>query len=107
MQKRDRAYRRWQLAKAKRRAIIILRWIWNYKLDEINSKDVGITAAVHGKPCSCTCCGNPRRHFGELTIQERKANLKDKYKHNWDSNYTIQDKWDEIEPQVLSGYSTG
>ncbi len=24
--------------------------------------------------CSGPCCGNPRRHFGELTIQEKKAN---------------------------------
>lgn len=24
-------------------------------------------------PCSCDCCGNPRKHFGEKTIQERKA----------------------------------
>ena len=22
--------------------------------------------------CSNYCCGNPRRHFGELTVQERK-----------------------------------
>jgi len=25
--------------------------------------------------CSCTGCGNPRRHFGHLTIQEYKALL--------------------------------
>jgi len=25
------------------------------------------------KPCSCFMCGNPRRYFQELTIQERKA----------------------------------
>lgn len=24
--------------------------------------------------CSGPCCGNPRRHFGKLTIQEHKAN---------------------------------
>lgn len=24
-------------------------------------------------PCSCTMCGNPRRHWGEKTIQELKA----------------------------------
>lgn len=23
--------------------------------------------------CSCWMCGNPRRHFGEQTIQERRA----------------------------------
>lgn len=26
-------------------------------------------------PCSCFMCGNPRRHFGEITLQERKAKL--------------------------------
>lgn len=24
------------------------------------------------KPCSCPMCGNPRKHFGELTIQEKR-----------------------------------
>jgi hypothetical protein len=25
------------------------------------------------KACSCVSCGNPRRHFGERTLQERRA----------------------------------
>lgn len=25
--------------------------------------------------CSGPCCGNPRRHFGEKTIQEKKADI--------------------------------
>lgn len=29
--------------------------------------------ANHGKLCSCYMCGNPRRHFDEPTIQERRA----------------------------------
>lgn len=24
-------------------------------------------------PCSCTLCGNPRRHFDEATLQERRS----------------------------------
>lgn len=24
------------------------------------------------KPCSCYACGNPRRHFGQKTVQERR-----------------------------------
>ena len=24
------------------------------------------------QPCSCAMCGNPRRWFGELTLQERR-----------------------------------
>lgn len=30
--------------------------------------------ANHGKVCSCWMCGNPRK-LGELTIQEKRANL--------------------------------
>lgn len=29
--------------------------------------------ADHIKVCSGPCCGNPRRWFGELTMQERRA----------------------------------
>jgi hypothetical protein len=32
---------------------------------------VGIHAGS-GRVCSCALCGNPRRHFGEPTIQERR-----------------------------------
>ena len=29
---------------------------------------------ISGKlPCSCPMCGNQRRHFGQLTVQERRA----------------------------------
>ena len=24
-------------------------------------------------PCSCAMCGNPRRHFGKKTLQEKKS----------------------------------
>lgn len=29
--------------------------------------------AGHGKLCSCYACGNPRRHFDEKTMQEKRA----------------------------------
>jgi hypothetical protein len=25
------------------------------------------------RPCSCSMCGNARRYFGEVTVQERRA----------------------------------
>ncbi len=28
-------------------------------------------------PCSCWMCGNPRRYFGERSLQERRANQED------------------------------
>lgn len=29
--------------------------------------------ADHMAQCSCHMCGNPRKHFGEKTMQEKKA----------------------------------
>ena len=34
------------------------------------AKAVGKLAA-NRKPCSCNMCGNPRRHFGDETRQEK------------------------------------
>ena len=43
-------------------------------LDDATPKRVGM--AVHTAcACSCWMCGNPRRHSGERTIQERKHEL--------------------------------
>lgn len=28
-------------------------------------------------PCSCPGCGNPRRHFGEITRQEKLADIRE------------------------------
>jgi hypothetical protein len=35
---------------------------------ERHSRKLGDTT----KPCSCPMCGNPRRHFKDITIQEKK-----------------------------------
>lgn len=40
--------------------------------EEIDERKVGITASTHGKPCSCMACGNPRKYFGEVTVQEKR-----------------------------------
>lgn len=34
--------------------------------------------ADHLKNCSCPMCGNPRRHFNEPTLQERRAALRER-----------------------------
>jgi len=41
---------------------------WGRKLGEKELSKVVDTPT----PCSCPLCGNPRRHFGTKTIQERK-----------------------------------
>lgn len=38
---------------------------------EPTARNAGVFAN-HGKVCSCWMCGNPRK-YGELTLQERKA----------------------------------
>jgi hypothetical protein len=30
--------------------------------------------AITPHPCSSYCCGNPRKWFGDLTLQEQRAN---------------------------------
>ena len=55
--------------------------LWNddmpsSKLDE-NSKRFQ-TLKTTRQPCSCYMCGNPRKHFGELTRQEKKQDEIDK-----------------------------
>ncbi len=43
--------------------------------EELTPRDIGKNAAVHGAACSCHLCGNPRKHFNELTPQEKRAQL--------------------------------
>ncbi len=69
---RDLAYRRAQTNRAKQKAAkVVNRW-WGWLPVEIDHRDIGKMASVHCSPCSCYMCGNPRRHFDELTVQERR-----------------------------------
>lgn len=49
---------------------MLRRWLPVHK---VTDKQVGILTNTRC-PCSRECCGNPRRHFGELTRQEIRAN---------------------------------
>ena len=69
---RDLAYRREQAEKAKRKAKDITANHWYFSRVQITPARIGVTASTHGKPCSCYMCGNPRKWFGELTVQERR-----------------------------------
>ena len=61
----NRAKRRhhWRRLLNKRRSDENFRW-----------GDKSKSGMVVNTPCSCSCpgCGNPRRHFGEKTVQERR-----------------------------------
>jgi len=72
MDKRDRAFTRGTKAKAKRKARRVLK-IWFRDDNEIiDDSRIGKNAVNHCKSCSCMMCGNPRTHFGELTVQEKR-----------------------------------
>lgn len=63
--KRERRIRDKQRMKAK--AKTVARISWNYADPARAVKHADYLAV-----CSCTQCGNPRRHFGERTLQERR-----------------------------------
>lgn len=70
-----RAERRHQLDRIKQKAIKIIK---GYQIDLTNRR-IGKTAAVHGVACSCSMCGNPRRHAkgkDTYTLQEKRNKLK-------------------------------
>jgi hypothetical protein len=77
------AYRRHAEARAKARARRKLRARWNWTpRDGIPlEKDPGRVGclATTPAPCSCFACGNPRRHFGELLMSERR--VRDQMEH--------------------------
>lgn len=68
---RTRDFRRYQAVKAKCRARRLVRSIWRLHYDLDNPRCIGMIARTR-KSCSKRCCGNPRRLFGERTIQERR-----------------------------------
>jgi hypothetical protein len=70
------AYRRHTVAREKARALRKLKARWNWTPPEGRptayvAAQVGILATTRA-PCSCYACGNPRRHFGEIPMGERR-----------------------------------
>ena len=64
--------------KSKTKQILERLWVID---EEVSASEIGRCASVHCKGCSCFMCGNPRRHFNEKTIQERREfqeEIKDK-----------------------------
>jgi len=77
---RDRGWRRAQRA---RKIEAIRKWLWNrngrlvaYKgMDAAREEVIMWAKHRYSAPACCSgfCCGNPRRHFGELTMAERRV----------------------------------
>lgn len=86
---RGRAYRRMQEKKVKRKVHRLFEIYWEAGQPRYNgltqrmetwepgSEMVGRFASTHFCPCSCSGCGNPRKHFGAETRQELKSALKE------------------------------
>ncbi|MFA5208236.1 MAG: hypothetical protein WC428_06365 [Candidatus Paceibacterota bacterium] len=53
---------------------------WGRKLSEKENGRVVNTPT----PCSCWMCGNPRKYFYKITIQERKQKEKDRVEYDSD-----------------------
>jgi len=62
----DRIHHRERLKKARR-----FHWGKDLRSDP---KEAGVVVDTPTK-CSCWMCGNPRRHTGERTIQEQRADV--------------------------------
>lgn len=62
----------WRIHHSKRIKNKIKSWHTSKYYDEINIKKRYHTKCV----CSCFMCGNPRKYFGEETIQEKRSKNK-------------------------------
>lgn len=69
---RDRGYRLKEERDHKNREIRKMKDWHMFSNKEIDGTLVGKFASVHGSVCSCEMCGNPRKHFGEVSTQEKK-----------------------------------
>ena len=67
---RDRGWRRVQRTRVLKRSRVIFRKIMG--MNDEDAERHAVRCHDHVKMCSCPMCGNPRRHFGERTIQERR-----------------------------------
>ena len=52
----------------RKRGIIMARRYRN----QLTPRNIGLLGTTP-RPCSCWMCGNPRRYFGQPTMQERRA----------------------------------
>jgi DNA-directed RNA polymerase specialized sigma subunit len=65
---RSRAFRRAKEEHSKLKAVKILKTRLNR---EPTAEEIGRTASVHGRDCSCWMCGNPRKHFKQKSLKEQ------------------------------------
>lgn len=89
MNNRTRAFRRHQRIRRINKNRHIVKYSWGYV------KDIEKQAREF-HTCSCSQCGNPRRHHNEVTLQERKAQ----------ERYEIDRKHDNCQKQQSNNENT-
>jgi len=76
---RGLAFKRHQETKHREKAKRHLAARWNWTPPEGKPAENPVRIAIHAKtphPCSCHGCGNPRKHWNEVTMQEKKFEQK-------------------------------
>jgi len=66
--KRSKEFRRFQWFKHRDTSKRVLEQI----VGEVSPCEIGKAETVHNCFCSGPCCGNPRKWFGEDSVQERR-----------------------------------
>lgn len=75
MKARDKNFRRHYHKKNLNKVRRMVREIFHIKGED---EDKVVCKFLHQrKPCSCMACGNPRRYFGEKTLQEIKSEIEE------------------------------
>jgi hypothetical protein len=75
---RTRADRRRADRRRKRQIRDLILRVWLDDPDRWGLRGLGRAAtAIHHHACSM--CGNPRRHLGEVSLQEKRAAIKDRF----------------------------
>jgi len=70
-----RHHARRKLAKSMARSSTLFRQATWRDTDATEIRAHAVRNAHNAAKCSCAACGNPRRHFGHLTVQERRAHV--------------------------------
>ena len=70
LMRRSRNFRRHHLKRIKSKRKKKGNWLYFDQDDNIRHINCALKT---GKICSCVMCGNARKYFNELTIQEKKA----------------------------------
>ncbi|WP_419173456.1 hypothetical protein [Victivallis lenta] len=74
---RSKAFRRFQDRQWKKRAkeLLLMHRQNLHEWELPDSREIGRLAGCHCRPCSCFMCGNPRKFFSELSLQERRVEI--------------------------------